>query len=92
MAFPVFCYRVNQENHVSFEREYLGLSQLFNIRLPGGGYKSMRVLFLTRNPAQTTLVWILVDGRLERAMVSTIQELCDQETFTEKFREHLNFA
>ena len=44
MAFPVFCYRVNQENHVSFEREYLGLSQLFNIRLPGGGYKSMSVV------------------------------------------------
>ena len=91
MAFPVFCYGVDQENNVSFAREYLGLSQLFNIRVPGG-YKSMRVLFLTRNPAETSLVWILVKGRLERVMVSTIQELCDQETFTEKFREHLNFA
>ena len=89
MTIPTFCYEIDRYNNVSFRGEPLGLSHKFNILVPGG-YKSMRVLFLTRNPAQATLVWISVDGIFEKAMVSSIQDLLDHETFTENFRDIVN--
>ena len=84
-------YELDKLNRVWCNGEIIGLMKTFLMRETELNTDKM-VVTLAKNPAKADIVWVKdTEGKLWRALVTTLSGICDLQTITDKLQHMMDW-